>query len=333
MTEKEPVEFYYRFAVVAVCNLAALLLTAYFIFPRVIDLDELFRMLNSAQQQQELTPLERLLKAARGRGNPKQTTQQSGRNGGGKGQPKNVESQPHSGTGLSNTVVNEAQLSLRELQIAQQILVTRFGDGRHAAWREVRTGGGNGDFRDYEQKRYLNDLLWHDLAQDKGGPLVEAKLEKMSAELADSPYGFFEDVFNAGLGHLNAGDAKKSILRLEEAMEMWPAKDRTYGSVFLALLIAHAVNDDALEVFSRLPHFKELYPDWFYIEVFIKDIEELHEVYPDSALLWVVQGRLVQHVNDYASAGRCYGKALSVGVPPIGTTILRDWIREVSLAE
>jgi tetratricopeptide (TPR) repeat protein len=332
MNEKEPVEFYFRFGIVAICNLVALLTAAYFIFPKVVDLDELFRMFSAQQQQQEMSPLQRLLESARR--NSKHKKPPSGKGGGRGGKPpQNVQAQPHQGDGLSHTVVNEAQLSLRELQIAQQILVTRFGDSRHAAWREVRTGGGKGDFRDYEQKRYLNDLLWHDLSMDKGGPLVEAKLEKMSAELADSPYGFFEDVFNAGLGHLNAGDAKKAIARLEEAMEMWPAKDRTYGSVFLALLIAHAVNEDALEVFSRLPHFQELYPDWFYIEVFVKDIEELHEVYPGSALLWVVQGRLVQHVNDYASAGYCYGKALGVGMPPLGQTILKDWIREVSLIE
>ncbi|MFT5129962.1 MAG: tetratricopeptide (TPR) repeat protein [Rhodothermales bacterium] len=331
MKEQEPVEFYFRFAVVGICNLVALLVMAQHFFPKVIDLDELFRMLSAQQQQQELTPLQRLLEAARGRHNPKHGEPKKG--DGGKRGGQQAQSQEHSGEGLSSTVVNKAQLSLRELQIAQQILVTRFGESRRDAWRKVRAGGGNGEFRDYEQKRYLNDLLWHDLAMDKGGPLVEAKLEKMSAELADSPYGFFEDVFNAGLGHLNAGDPKKAILRLEEAMEMWPAQDRTFGSVFLALLIAHAVNDDALEVFSRLPHFQDFYPDWFYVEVFIEDIDELHELYPDSALLWVVQGRLVQNVNDYATAGRCYSKALSVGMPPLGVTILKDWIREVSLEE
>jgi tetratricopeptide (TPR) repeat protein len=332
MNEREPVEHYFRFAIVAICNLGLMLVLAVHYFPRTMDMDELMRMLAAHQQQEQLTPLQRLLEAARKQRNRKQGEPPRGKRRGGGQPPENTEAHAHGGP-LAHTVTSEAHLSLRELQIAQQILVTRYGDTRRAGWRVVRDGGGKGDFRDYEQKRYLNDLLWHDLATDKGGPMIETKLQKVSAELAESPYAFFEDVFNAGLGHLNAGDAKKAISNLEEALDMWPAQDRTYGSVFLALLISHAVNNDAVEVFSRLPHFQEVYPDWFYIEVFIKDIEELHEVYPNSGLLWVLQGRLVQHVNDYATAGRCYAKALSIGIPAVGETILRDWVREVSLIE
>ena len=70
--KREPVEHYYRFAVVGICNLYVLILLAAHFFPRQFSLEEMMAAMAMNQNPQPRSQLERFLDSFRNpQGNPK----------------------------------------------------------------------------------------------------------------------------------------------------------------------------------------------------------------------------------------------------------------------
>ena len=101
--------------------------------------------------------------------------------------------------------------------------------------------------------------------------------------------------------------------------------DRSYGSVHLALVSAYAVDNQLDPVVTGMEDFKEVYPDWMYIELFAKDLEEFHDVYGDIGALYVLRARLSQLVHDDRTASELYEKAFRAGLTGDSVQEVREW--------
>ena len=130
-------------------------------------------------------------------------------------------------------------------------------------------------------------------------------------KLLKNPSAYFEDFYNAGVASLLNEDLDGALNHLQSALEHWPARGRALGNVYFGLLMAHALKGHIPETILLLDDFKEYYPDWLHVETYIPDINELMDIYPDSPLLHIVHGRLVQNVHDYATAYSSYLVALN----------------------
>lgn len=230
------------------------------------------------------------------------------------------------GEGLPLTVSSKQQALFRQAHMAHQLLVRNFGEPLHKASADLARVPVKADakFMPYEKGRFSNDLLWMNLAHEQSPPVIE-ELHVKSRWLVGQDEAFFEDLFHAGLGTLNGGDAKSAIDFLHLAQQAWPVTDRSYGSVHLALVSAYAVDNQLDPVVTGMEDFKEVYPDWMYIELFAKDLEEFHDVYGDIGALYVLRARLSQLVHDDRTASELYEKAFRAGLTGDSVQEVREW--------
>ncbi len=230
----------------------------------------------------------------------------------------------------TGSTISKHHLRLRETVLAQLILMDRYGLSKKDAWRIIKELNITGAFHKYEENRFLNELLWFKYQDDRKNKSIISALKESGITLTKQKYTFFEDLYSVGVSYLLNGDAKDAKFYLTQAYDQWPARGRTFGNVYLGVLITHAVAGNHTEFLTMIDHIKTYYPDWLYVETFMPDIISLHQIYPDSALLHVLHGRMVQNVEDYASASDAYRKALHTGSLNSTTTRkVNQWLNEI----
>ena len=191
------------------------------------------------------------------------------------------------------------------------ILLDRHGLEERTAWSGIKRIRGNGNYREYEEERFMSEIIWMNFFDNKSDKNALRKLKFMALKLVEKPSAYFEDFYNAGIASLLTGDSRRSLHFLGMALEHWPAKGRALGNVYFGLLMAHAIEEDMSEVLILLNEFSDYYPDWLHVETYVPDIQELIKIYPQSPLLHIVHGRLVQNANDYGTANNAYSKGLN----------------------
>jgi hypothetical protein len=297
-----------------------LLVAAAVIFRRQYTPEE--KMMAMAAQRQAPTFLERLLDTGRFMPQRRQAPVQA--EGG---------QAATAARGSAATVSSDEQLALRETVLTQQILHDRYGQSLENAWTTIRACPATGDFRAYEERRFVRELLWHEFEEPAERAGLEPDLRAASRLVAAEPQVFFEDILFDALADVFYGDAAVAVSKLEHALSIWPAEGRMKGNVYLALMIAYAATDQGARVIEMLGPFRYRYPDWLYVETYMEDLEELQKVYPDAALLWVIRGRLVQYVNDFGAAHAAYAEAAAGELSSPVRARLAKWQHEVERAQ
>ncbi len=230
----------------------------------------------------------------------------------------------------TGSTINKHHLRLRETILAQLILIDRYGLTEEDAWHIIKGLKIDGAFRKYEESRFINELLWFKYQDDRNNKTIVSALKASGISLTNTEYTFFEDLYSAGVSYLLNGNAKKARLYLTQAYNEWPAGGRAFGNVYLSLLITLSVEDNHRDFLIMIDHIKTCYPDWLYVETFMPDFISLHKIYPDSALLHTLHGRMVQNVEDYASAYEAYQRALKSGsLDPAVHQRVNQWLSEI----
>lgn len=225
--------------------------------------------------------------------------------------------------------LSQAQVALRETVLSQLILCDRYGTTQEQAWDVIREADSGERYRSYEEQRFLNEMLWMQYQDNRTDRSPLSQLQVTANEVVANERPNFEDYYYAGIAHLLNGDEEAAYPFLQHAMDRWPAQGRALGSVYFALLVCHAARGDESVFLDLLRTFRDIYPDWLYVEMYLPDLDDLQTIYPHATLLLVLRGRTAQWVNDYASANAQYQLALAANPLSQGTTALIDeWRRE-----
>ncbi len=321
-------EYLLRFLIIAASFLCIIVSLSYFFFQRDLYAEWLFS-LNQTQgnASEEQSFFDRLFDP--GRYDPHSNDIWGGKN---KQDPLNIvkkSSAPQYGS-TAGSSINKHHLRLRETILAQLILMDRYGMSKEDAWRIIKGLKIDGAFHKYEESRFINELLWFKYQDDRKNKSIISALKESGSALTNQKYTFFEDLYSVGVSYLLNGNAKDAKFYLTQAYNEWPARGRAFGNVYLGLLITHAVAGNHKEFLTMIDHIKTYYPDWLYVETFMPDIISLHQIYPDSALLHALHGRMVQNVEDYASASDAYQKALHTGsLNSLVTQKVNHWLSEI----
>ncbi len=235
-----------------------------------------------------------------------------------------------SGRGVGMNLSRD-RLVLREFILAHAVLLDRYDDVVESdVWKAARKIKCPEVDRNYEEQRLLSEILWMNYKNNDKDPVVLQKLRRTALLLVDHPSSFFEDRFNAGISSLLAGDSSNALINLDRAISEWPSTGRARGNVYLGLMLTHAVENHPRDVLRMLSVFRDSFPDWLYLETFVPDILALKEIYPESALLHVVHGRLVQFANDFATAKDLYRTALATNkLDRFVSLLVRGWINSI----
>jgi tetratricopeptide (TPR) repeat protein len=298
------------FLVVCLCVVAGILMAALHWFPRKPTLADLIMAMTQQQaaeeeQQEEdkRPPWEKWMDMGRSEPPPPMrppAQQQVEGAEGATGDPK--------GPRLS-----QEQLALRQKMLAELILTLRNAKTPDQAFKSIRDAKIEGPFRDYEEKRFLEELLWLEYYEGENKQAAIERLHKLTVPLTKRPSSNFEDDMYAGIACLGAGDPDTAITYLRKALDEWPARDRARGLIYLHLMVAYAVKGNRRETMTMLSSFVDNFPDWLFVETYVPELEEFVRVYPQAALLTVIRGRVMQLVYDYSRATELYSQALESG--------------------
>ncbi len=225
---------------------------------------------------------------------------------------------------------NEEHLLMREYALSQLLLYDRFRISMDELINKLEELPFQGPYRRYEIDRLRSEILWMRYSDNRADKKPLKQLATTATQLSNEPTAFFEDFYNAGIAGLLNGNVESAYQNLEKAYADWPARGRAYGNLYLALLVCHGIREDGQKVLGMLSEFRDHYPDWFYGETFLPDFADLLTVYPDSALLRVIRGRLFHFMGDYASAYDEYQNALQSYQMNLVTKVkVRDWVAEI----
>ncbi len=312
------IEYFVRFLLIAASALSILLTLAWHFFPREITIfDVLLSMQNQTNEQPSFW--QRLFSHDRF----------SFRRG---SRVRQVVGVTNVAVGRSGGMMDVDQLSLRETALAQLILLDRFGTTEREAWTAVKNTASHGSFRVFEERRFQAELLRLRYQEDKDRAVTLPELKKTSLYLVGHGLRDFEEKGNAGIVCLLSGDAEKARGYLEEAYHSWPANGRVKGNIFLALMITYAIDGHNPTVFGMLDKVKSKFPEWMFVETYIPDIQDFEEIYPSVYMLTVIRGRMRQLVMDYAAARACYNRALHEDMDIATKLKIHEWLNETDLA-
>lgn len=232
------------------------------------------------------------------------------------------------------TPIPQPRLALRETWLAQLILCQRFATTKKDAWQVVQRASANVPGQEYEQKRFLCELLWIQYLDHINRPQILAALEPKCLELVKAREANFEDQLNAGLALLFNGKAKQAIPYLQTTLRIWPAKDRSRGNAYLGLAAAQAILGNGTEVNRMMKNFKTNFPDWLFVETYVPDLEDLAKTYQSPPLLLALHGKLMALTADIARAGNLYGQALNApGLSIRNRALILNWRQQLITPE
>ena len=333
MKEKKVPSHLLAFLFISSFFLLTALSASYIFFPRRPSLwEQLLTTLENQDQEEKKGFWERLLDP--GRSTPSSHVKRGQANTGVKLKSwSKVQNEQGSGLTTGSFNLSTEHLLLRENILSQLILLDRHALEEKEAWSTIKRIKSNGTYRDYEEERFMSEVIWMNFFDDKSDKNALRKLKFKTLKLVNEPAAYFEDFYNAGIACLLNGDSNQALHYLQMALKQWPARGRALGNVYFGLLMSHAIENNIPETLLLLSDFKDYYPDWLHVETYVPDIQELIEIYPKSAILHIVHGRLVQNVHDYATANDAY----SMGIGSIKQTseiypYVSIWMQEIEEA-
>jgi hypothetical protein len=291
-------EYMFRFLVVAACVLALLLGYAWYEHPRTPDDNDLIFKTGTVPEE-ELSFWQRLLQSTRRIEEAPEPVDVV----------DVVNTQAVYSYGINGMKMSQDQLSLRETAIAEYIMLERSDAEEAESWRVVKNAFAKPRYENYEERRFLCDVLRMRYFESEDPKLLE-KYRETAAFLAEHSLNNFEDHYNLGLANLLDGKPKEALPVISYAYEIWPVRGRMKGNVYFVMMCTYAVLGYETEAYGLLENFSNGYPDWVYIENYMPDVDNLEAIYPDAALLTVMRGRMHQAVYNYRAAREAYRTAL-----------------------
>jgi len=221
------------------------------------------------------------------------------------------------------------ELALRTVSEGVQLRSSHFGMPPTAAWERLMQPPLKGSFREYEEQRYISQMLLEKFILQQENPEVLAAWKEAATKTAQYDHANFEDHFYAGISQLLSGDKDVARKHLEQSFQASPRTGSFFGNLYLYMMLLYAVHDKHYRVLAMVQQFKRVHPDWLYTETYLPDLEDMREVYPDAPLLDVIEGRLRYYVMDYRGAEQAYVRALDAELPAAARGKVLVWLREL----
>ncbi len=222
----------------------------------------------------------------------------------------NVRQVRYGSGGPQATVTSRAQLAYREALLSTFFQNNFYRKKPELTWKEAQAIRSTGPWRQYELDRLRARILGYRFDEQKDYSVMPA-FKTAATAAATSPYANFEDFFWAGHAYLYTGDPKRGREFFTKARDRWPARDSFFGYIHFFMICLDAIDGNAEGVFRKFDDFKELFPDWLYVEIYVTELNELDRLYPDAPLLQVFRAEIFRMVLNDAKALAAFRRALA----------------------